>query len=281
MKHGLVPLVQAPAAGRRVAHRHVHHDNRPAVALLDGGLEGCHVGFIRVRHGVLVLIHRKAIDPYARVVRCVSQVLLYSTYELGEAAFPRVRHEVRRQANLRQVHQRPAVRKAIRARHFGELHPLMHDIARRELLVVGDWLVGDRSESSVDMFEATHRHFVLDLGLDAKELPQRNAFCRRSRKLTLPFQLEVPLDFLSFLEHCRFYDFFQLGGFNRKSKRPQVAFLHYSLEGLGRQRRNQGLGFQKHRFLDVGFLFRNLRYESELLQVALIHGLLQSLGRQH
>ena len=167
-------FVQAPPARRRVAQGHVHRHDRPAAALLDGGLEGRHVRRVHGRPRVLVLVHGEAVDPHARGVGRVAQVRLHRLDELGEAALPRVRHEVERQPDLRQVHEESAVREALRARHLRELGPLVHDVAGRELLVVGDdadGLVGH----GVEALEAAVRDLALDPGLEPVQLLQGEA----------------------------------------------------------------------------------------------------------
>ena len=74
VQHGLVPLVEAPAASCRIAHVTVHDDDGPAAALLDGRLERRHVGCVGMGHGILVLVDRDAINPHEDVVRRVAQV---------------------------------------------------------------------------------------------------------------------------------------------------------------------------------------------------------------
>ena len=86
VQHGLVPLVEAPAASCRVAHFTVHDDDGPAAALLDGRLERRHIGCVGVGHGILVLVDRDAINPHAGVVGRVAQVAPRRRRELAPAS---------------------------------------------------------------------------------------------------------------------------------------------------------------------------------------------------
>ena len=91
-------------------------------------------------------------------------------------------HEVERQPDVLRVDERRAVREAVRARHRRELRPLVHYVARRELLVGRDGLVCRLEGYRIDLLEETIGHELLEGLLELDEAPQRDAAGSRAKR---------------------------------------------------------------------------------------------------
>ena len=93
-----------------------------------------------------------------------------------------MRHKVQRWSNVLRIDERRAVGQPVCARHRRELRPLVHYVARRELLVGRDGLVGRLEGCRIDLLEETIGHELLEGLLELEEAPQRDAAGSRAKR---------------------------------------------------------------------------------------------------